>query len=318
MRNQPNLFIIGTAKAGTTSMYKYLNEHPDIFFPLVKETHFYSDATSSLDVDFSPPKKGKHYHTKIIRDEKVYNELYAEAKSERYLGDSSPSYFIDKNAPERIYKAAPEAKLIVVLRDPVERAYSQFLMERRIGIEPNEDFLKAVKADYENGKERIWGRDHLYVDHGFYYQQIERYRKYFSDDQILCISFSDLTRNTQEVLNNILNFLNLDASYNFKIETAHNKYKTHRNFLSKVLVNNKGRLLYLVDFLPETSIRFIKKLIFKESEKPKMDAKCIPYFKDIYSEDLLKLKNEFGISQDFYNYLSKTINASETNSNSSS
>lgn len=316
MLNQPNLFIVGTAKSGTTSMYNYLNEHPDVYFPLVKETHYYSDATSSLDVDFLPPKKGKKYHTKVINDEKVYNELYKDVKKERYIGDSSPSYFIDKNSAERIYKACPQAKIIVVLREPVGRAYSQFLMERRIGLEPHEDFLEAVKADYENGKERVWGKDHLYMDHGFYFKQLERYRKYFSDNQIMCISFFDLTRNTEKVLKDVLDFLNLDSSYKFNLEKVHNQYKTHRNIFTKAIVNNKGRLLYLVDLLPDSIIGVVKKIIFKEAEKPKMNPNCIPYFKKTLSEDLLKLKDEFGISQDFYNYLSKTINA--TNSNSSS
>lgn len=318
MPNQSNLFIIGTAKAGTTSLYHYLGQHPDIFFPRVKELHHYADATSKNKIDFLPPKKGKHYHTKIIKDINVYNQLYAEANDEIYLGDSSPSYFIDEDAAERIYKAAPNAKIIVVLRDPVARAYSQFLMERRIGIEPHEDFLEAVKADYENGKKRIWGLDHLYVDHGFYYKQLERYKKFFSDDQIMCISFLDLTQNTEEVLINILKFLNLNENFKFNFDEAHNKFKTHRNFASKILVNNKNRFLFLVDFLPESIVQLVKKMLFKEAKKPEMDKNCIAYFKNIYKNDLLNLKNNFGISENFYNYLSKTINASKTDSDSTS
>lgn len=298
-------FVIGTAKSGTTSIYQYLSQHPDIFLPNVKEIHYYSNATSKNDFDFIKPKSNKTYHTKVIKDEQAYNSLFEKASKETYLGDCSPSYFYDENAAKRIYDDYPESKLIVVLRDPIDRAYSQFLMERRIGIEANENFLDALKTDFENDKDRIWGIDHLYVDHGMYFKQLQGFRKFFRDDQILCLSFQDITKNTEEALKDILNFLEIDSTFKFKYDTVHNKYKTHRNSFTKGILKSKKWLMWSIDFFPESVVKSIKAVFFKEAEKPVLDEKALKYLQQVYKKDIKKLEGMPHIDTEFYNYLTR-------------
>ncbi|MBP1838708.1 sulfotransferase family protein [Formosa algae] len=298
-------FVIGTAKSGTTSIYQYLSQHPEIFLPNVKEIHYYSDATSKVDFDFIKPKKNKTYHTKVIKDKKTYNSLFENATTETYLGDCSPSYFYDKKAARKIFNDYPKAKIIVVLRDPIDRAYSQYLMERRLGIEANDNFLDALKSDFQNTKQRIWGIDHLYVDHGMYYHQLQEYRKFFRDDQILCVSFQDLTKDTEKSLKEISRFLEIDSNFPFELEIVHNKYKTHRNSLTKIILNHKSKLFSVMDYFPKSTIDFIKGIFFKETDKPIMDKNALKYLQKVYDQDIKNLKNDSLISSDFYNYLTR-------------
>lgn len=301
------LFVVGTAKSGTTSLYNYLFQHPDIFLPNVKEIHYYSNAISKRKRDFIIPKENKQYHTKVIKDRKNYEALFKKAKDEIYLADCSPSYFYDSNAATKIYKDFPDAKIIVILREPMDRAYSQFLMERRIGIESQESFLEALRSDFENGKHRIWGEDHLYVDHGFYFTQLQYYKRYFEENQILCVSFQDFIKYPHKTLEQILMFLNLDPKFNFHLEKVHNQHKTYRNTLTKFIVNHKEGLLMLEDIFPNWIIDFVKTVLFKKTPKPQMDPKAVLYLKKIYMDEFVQLKEESLIHAEFYEYLTHKI-----------
>lgn len=307
LNEKKRVFLIGTAKAGTTSLYNYLKQHPEIFLPNIKEIHYFSEVTSSNKLDFLPPKKGKTYHTKIIKDREAYFSLFQETKNQKYLADFSPSYLYDQFSAEKIHQEFPNAKIMVILREPIGRAYSQYLMERRIGIEKQEDFFTALKDDYENNRKRIWGKDHLYVDHGFYYKQLKRYTELFSEDQILCLSFDDLVKNPSQVLKKIVNFLEIDNSFNFKLGEVHNKYKTHRNIISKKLIEHKEKIIYLTEILPKFAVKIIKNILFKKAEKPPLDIKAEKYLKEVYLEDYQKLKEISCIDQTTYNYLTKRI-----------
>lgn len=199
MPQWPNLFVIGAAKAGTTSLHQILDGHPDIVMSKLKEPHYYAS--------FRPGATTRHMTT-VVRSRAKYLGLFPGMTRATFAGESSPSYLHDPHAAQRIATDSPDAKIIVLLRDPVERAYSHYLMDIREGLQ-NLDFASALKADAAH-LDREWGGDaHLYQDLGRYAEQLSRYYSAFPRSQILVLETDEL--NSPNLRTRLANFLGLDA-----------------------------------------------------------------------------------------------------------
>src|ERR1700712_5403611 len=122
-KNKPNLFIIGAAKSGTTSLHYYLSQHPDIFMSTVKEPHFFANVKEKDKRIYEQPKKGEIHHTRIITDLDVYLSIFESDHPVIYRGEASPSYFFDSDAAKKVFDFNPEARIIILLREPVSRAF---------------------------------------------------------------------------------------------------------------------------------------------------------------------------------------------------
>jgi hypothetical protein len=295
--NLVNLFIVGAAKCGTTSLYEYLAQHPQIYMCPVKEPHFFSDKVENANKDlYRKPEKGKKYHTKIVKDPDVYAALFDEGKNAKIRGEASPSYLWDPDAALKIFKYNPDAKIIVVLRDPIDRLVSAYQMDYASGKHDETDFLETVKKAYEK-KDKIWGLDRIYLELGFYYEQLSRYSKLFPAEQLLIVKFNDLTRKTGETLTTVLNFLDVDVAYlkNVDLEKKYNesvsiKYPFLRRIrqisLFRFLFNSFGKQLSFIKKFTHKKGYGLKIVISKETEN---------YLNNIYHDDLVKLKIEYNI-----------------------
>lgn len=184
----PDFFVVGAPKAGTTAVFNWLKTHPDIFLPEVKEPGYFAYAGRSAvppDGPYDPD-----YHARISVNIGDYAQLYADANG-RLTGDVSPVYLVDKSVAARIASVRPDARIIVILRDPVERAFSQYLHHVRDGLEPAASFETALNdepARLSSG----WSWGHGYATHGHYAAQIDQYLKAFARDQILFLEFKQL------------------------------------------------------------------------------------------------------------------------------
>ena len=161
----PNFLIVGVQKAGTTSIYNYLQEHPQVYMSLVKETNF-------LEKDWENMPPEQQNKNGIVTLEK-YSELFADVKDEIAIGEASPNYlFHYESSAARIKKYVPDAKLIVVLRNPVERAYSDYLMHIRDAI------------GYRSLSEQIKHSSHksFILRKGFYYVPLKYYFAQFGQE----------------------------------------------------------------------------------------------------------------------------------------
>lgn len=184
----PDFFVVGAAKAGTTAVYHWLQSHPDVFQPSVKEPGYFAyvgGQASPVSGPYDPD-----YTSKIVVDRKSYARLYAEAGN-RLTGDVSPVYLLNKYAAQRIAAVRPDARIIVLLRDPVDRAFSQFMHHVRDSLEPYETFEDALVHEAKRLAEG-WSWGHGYATHGFYAAQIERYLKVFPREQVLFIEYQYL------------------------------------------------------------------------------------------------------------------------------
>ncbi|TCJ15544.1 sulfotransferase, partial [Rubrobacter taiwanensis] len=177
----PDFLVIGAGKAGTTSLYYYLRQHPQVYMSPTKETNFF--ALEGQRVAFRGPGVEERINAWTITELSEYERQFAGVRGERAVGEVCPLYLYSERAAERIKRHVPEVRLIAVLRDPAERAYSSFLMLRRSGREPLEDFAAALEAEdrrVAGGWEYAWH----YRRAGYYHEQLSRYYALFDPAQI--------------------------------------------------------------------------------------------------------------------------------------
>lgn len=229
--NRPNFIIIGAAKGGTTALHNYLGQHPDIFVTRKKEPKFftfYGDGVqdaSVADDRFDEEGRRRYEYLKAgsISDLESYHALFDEVAGERAIGESSPMYMYCPESAQRIQEYDPQMKLIAILRNPVDRAFSHY-MQYSIQVQGDEylpTFEKAIAAEPID-RPSIWYGLRHYVRLGFYHAQLKRYFDRFASHQIQVHLYEDFKQNPQQVFSDIFRFLDVDASFQVDTSQAHN------------------------------------------------------------------------------------------------
>ena len=288
--NMPNFLIIGAPKAGTSSLYYYLKQHPQIYMSPVKEPHFFALEGKKFDY-VGPTEKGINRKGQIITNLEKYKALFNEVSNEIAIGEATPIYLHNLQAPQRIKHYIPNAKLIAVLRHPAERAFSAFSHLVREGYEtlPFEQALIKEKERINNK----WLNLFYYQKLGFYYESLKRYFDLFSKEQIQIYLYEDLEKNTVNLVQDIFSFL--EVNNNFLPDL------TRKNVSG--IPNNR----YLYDiFTKKNLIKSIFKPLFTEQlrrkiydavttqnlgSKPTMSSEIKHDLINIYREDILKLQD---------------------------
>jgi hypothetical protein len=217
-RNLPDFLIIGAPKAGTTSLYRYLKTHPQIFMTPVKEPRYMAFP------DRKPTFRGtagRRFNSEVVWRFDDYCKLFAGRRDERVAGEASATYLWSEHAPATIRRIVPAAKLIAILRDPVTRAHSHFCHNRRLGREPFADFRDALDAESERSAHG-WNPNIRYRDRGRYGEQMARYLAVFPREQLLVVLQEDLHARPAEVLARLCRFLDVDDTVDFDTTERHN------------------------------------------------------------------------------------------------
>ncbi|MEL6786501.1 MAG: sulfotransferase, partial [Cyanobacteria bacterium J06607_15] len=182
----PNFLIIGAAKAGTSSLYYYLKQHPDIYMSPIKETNFL--ALEGDELCYAGPDQGIN-KTSITKLED-YQNLFKNVSTESAVGEASPIYLDSQKAIKNAQKYLPGVKLIAILRNPITRAFSSYSHLMRENLETN-----PFRAALDQEEERInlkWSHLYYYKQKGFYYQYLQRYFQEFDRNNIKVYLFEDL------------------------------------------------------------------------------------------------------------------------------
>lgn len=267
--NKPNLFIIGAPKCATTSMYHYLKNHNDVFVPEIKEQHFFS----------LPMVKDTYYDVYFAKNENDYLRNYDDAKNKKIIADISPSYLYYKESADKIMKFNTKSKIIVILRDPIERAISHYLMDLRIGY-VNKPFFHYLKD-----KNTLYYKE--YVGNSLYYETVKYYKELFKDN-LLVISFKELKNNPELIMNDVFDFLDIER-IKINFSTKYNFYSRAKSpiiyYLRKLHLFN-----FIYKYIPENLKCKIKTLLFNTvEEKPSFNEEK-DFLQKIFEEDSKKLE----------------------------
>lgn len=295
--NNIRFFVIGAAKSGTTTLYEFLKRHPDVFLPNVKEPHFYAKVRSERKSDYSKADKNKTYHTKVIQSQEDYQELYEGSETFHAVGDCSPSYLWDKDAAKRIYTDFPRAKIVAILRNPVDRAYSHYLMDVREGLQAEKDFLKALHKDAST-LPKVWGgKSHLYAELGMYYEQLKRYA-HFQPDQLKVFVYEHFFANLEASYKELCEFLEIPATSpeQNKNQKKKNEYAAPKNKWAAKLLQWNQKTQFLRRLFPEKMRKGLKQsLMSKSASKPPMGEEAKTYLSNRYSDEINKLESAFNL-----------------------
>jgi hypothetical protein len=298
----PNFFIIGAQKAGTTSLYHYLTQHPQVYMSPVKEPCFFNFEIASdgelVMQEFRNPGRRK---AAKFSNMKEYQSLFRGVTHETAIGEASPPYMYAPGTAERIKRWVPKAKIIAILRNPADRAYSGYLHAVRIGREPLHDFAEAL-GEEERRVHENWHYTFHYRRRGLYHAQLEPYYRLFGRDKIAVWLQEDLRDDPVGVAQSIYCFLGVDDMYVPDASTIHNPSGLPRNRISRTMIRgiDMAASTFLKTFTSASRIyplaarlrwRIQSRIVAKP---PPIDPEVRAELMEGYTQDILKLQELIG------------------------
>ena len=296
MKNKlPNFLIVGAAKSGTTSLYNYLKQHNEIFMPeKFKEPRFFI-APIIKGFNHNQPS-GRRFMDNSIFEWQDYLKLFENIQEEKAIGESSVAYlYYCKTAITLIKEYLGDIKIIISLRNPINRTFSEYLSSLRENRENiSTSFEEALKRE-NNRKVQNWPSYYHYTSKGFYYNQVKAYLDNF--DQVKIYLYDDLKKDTLGLVKDVYKFLGVDTSFTPDISIKYNVSGIPKNKFIHKFLKEPNILKSIVKPVVKTLIpykerlKIIEKIKMKNLQKPQMKPETREYLKNLYREDILKLQD---------------------------
>ncbi|MAG92427.1 MAG: sulfotransferase [Planctomycetaceae bacterium] len=284
----PSFLVIGAAKAGTTAVNQFFAEHPEVYICPVQEPRFFSFEGQK----FSPDHP---LHAKTVTTIEEYRALFDGVTDEKAVGEVSPSYLHNTRAPGNIQAHLPDVRLIAVLRNPVDRAYSHFLHYVKGGTETTTDFASALN-DVEGLSLDDWKPRRDYVRFGFYHEQLSRYFARFDPKQIKVYLFEDLRREPEETLKDVYRFVGVDDTFLPDYSKQHNvsgipRSRALRSFLDRP----NAAKSFLRRCIPGPVRRRTADIVrLRNLRKPELSKTVRAELVEVFRDDVLQLQELIG------------------------
>ena len=275
----PNFIIVGAPKAGTTSLHKYMDEHPDVFVSTPKEVNFFSYDELS--------RQNLVYDDFRCEDLAAYEALFAPAGDAKAVGEASVSYLFYPQTPAKIKQTIPDVKIIMILRDPIKRGFSHWLMDHRLG------WCKSSYEDILDGKapadqQAVYYQQ--YVELGLYHDQVKRYLDLFGENNVKVYLQEDLFADMSAVMRDVFEFLQIDPDFKPDLDKKYNTFQSPKNSLigklySSYWLRQLGKKLF-----PGSLKSKVKSLLFEKGKKPELSDALHKRLLAIYKDDIIKLE----------------------------
>ena len=287
---KPNLLIAGAPKCGTTALYTYLSEHPDIFMSPRKEPQYFG-----ADFDKRPLNAYQH-----IGSEAAYLALFAGARQQTYIGEASTSYFYSTSAAHEIHMFNPQAKIIIMLRHPVEMMYSLYYQQLELGIEDLSTFEAALEAEPNRRQgQQLTRRTYIpesvcYRHIGHYAAHVQRYVEVFGWEQLKVILFDDFKADVRAVYEDVVDFLGLESDHrqDFPIVNINSQPRSTRlrNLLGSPpdMILQAGRLALPI---ARPVYRWLKKMNTQPSQRARLNPETALQLSNDLADDVRQLGN---------------------------
>jgi hypothetical protein len=285
----PNFLIIGAPKAGTTGMYDTLIQHPQIYMSPVKEPEFFALEGDPLNFCGPGDEQFKRYY---VTERAQYIKLFDAVLDQTAIGEASPAYLsLSEIASRRIQHYVPHARLIAILRQPADRAYSHYAMHVAEQREPL-SFTQALAAEEERLRMN-WKESWAYRRLGFYHHLLQPYYERFPSEQIRIYLYDDWKKKPLEVLQSIFRFLQVDDTFIPEVVISNVNMLPRSRVIQGLLAPTSRLKKWLKPLLP---IRMSKSIgsglrSFNKVSSPPIDPEIRRKLTEDYREDILRLQD---------------------------
>lgn len=287
----PDFLIIGAPKSGTTSLYQYLQQHPQIYMSPLKEPHFFL-----FDGPSPQPMNGPYDEVRrreMIRSWDAYQALFDGRRDELVSGEASIRYMYSPQACDSIKRRLPKVKLIVLLRNPVDRAYSSYRRDVQHGNESKVSF-KVALADGERREREGWfigTHERL----GFYHAYLQRFYDTFDASQIRVYLYDELRNDPVALTRDLFGFLGVDDTFQPDMSVKFNVTGTIQNPFWRLLwMRTRGLRASLLPFIPMgfrgRFFDFIASQPVKKAESLPISLELRRQLMEVYRDDTLQLQ----------------------------
>ncbi|MEM1144707.1 MAG: sulfotransferase [Pseudomonadota bacterium] len=276
MQRPVDFFIVGAPKAGTTALHQFLAGHPGAYLSQPKELNYFS----------GPELKSQslYYKQHIVESREDYTEVFDTAETLQKIGEASVSYLFYPEVAKRIRAYNPHAKIIILLRDPVDRAFSHYLMDYRMGLvdAPFEDIVFRASEQHELHYQQ-------YVLLGLYHDQVKRYLDAFPD-QVQIHFHKQLIRSPEQVMQSLYSFLDIDESYSPDLSERHNMSSMPRTRLVRSIYSLAPLRSAARTLLPSAIRKPLIAALFDSEHRPTIEPATDRMLRALYAEDIAKLE----------------------------
>lgn len=288
----PNFVVIGAPKSGTTSLFFYLKQHPDVYLPVRKELHYFSYSELAKQIQGPGDRETL---SSLCADQNAYLSHYANVKREKAVGEISPSYLYFSHTAEHIKDDLGPVKIITLLRNPLEKAFSQYSHLMRDGRE-DLSFFDALMQEKERATAG-WSDFWRYAESSLYTKKLKHYLSVFGDDNVKIFLFDNLVANPAAFMREVYSFLEIDPTIEPDIKTVYNRSGESR---SKMVADffakpNSIKSLFKI-IIPERvriSVR-MKILDLNTGEKGRVDEQAKNYLQEYFANDVADLESLLG------------------------
>jgi hypothetical protein len=309
----PNGIVIGAARSGTTSVYEYLNAHPEIYMSPVKEPDFF--AHPLLDAVHLPepgqtrtPEEQAKVQAALDAEMSKYTALFDGAGNAKIRGEASAIYLGHPTAAAHLRRYVPDAKLICVLRDPAERMHSHYIHHKRVRSDQGatEEASKQLADQYNKTIDRAYreGYSHpatndpeVWVRTGLYHQHITRFLSIFPKEQMIFFLFEDLSANPKGMMTSVYHFLGVDDTFVLPTTEAFNASVVPKNQGLFSFFTRRNPIMQIARSIAPPWLRGVAMRTRNQvlaSSKPTMDTEIRRKLIHVYREDILKLQDFLG------------------------
>ena len=300
MKSKANLFLIGAAKSGTTALAATLGQHPAIApLPIKEPGHFSTDLRTPVfssrynrllqwdEAAYFKKAPFEERHIGFVESESNYQKLVDQTATKqsdhKYVLDASTSYLCSVKAPAELRHYAPDAKIVLILRNPIERAYSHYTMALKYGME-QESPLQAFKREAELSPAH-WGQDECYLELGYYAKQLECWLECFPLDQLHIIWYDDFIADAQKTMDVLMNYLDLPTFVLQQTDQLNVGAVPKYASLNKWAMRTLGPLR---EKLPKSLVRWLKKKT--QVAAPELDPETRSFLAEAFAEQIEQLE----------------------------
>ena len=287
----PDFLVIGAAKAGTTALHEYLRQHPQVCMSRSKEPRFF--AFDQKPPDFRGPRDRTIFNRDVIWRLEDYRRQFTGARPDQVVGEVTPRYLSTPGTAERIRRLLPDARFVAILRQPADRAWSQFAMRRRDGFESCATLEEAI-ADGPRRAAEHWSSGH-YFDRGRYASQLSSYFELFPRERFRIYLYDDLSKDPRGLFRDLFGFLGVDSKFVPDMSRRPNPSGDLRNPVLRWFWTRPGARSFLRPFLPKSLRKRVSSFVIERALiRREMPSETRRWLTELYRDEVSRLETLIG------------------------